>query len=141
METIKITHIVSAYIMGIGFLVRGFLSVLQSHLLQHKLLKITPHIVDTFVLISGVTMVITLSLWTSSNMWLMAKIVALVIYIFFGMLMLRWGSSSLTRWLGFLGGLVMYFYIVGAAHIKSIQSFVGYFLALLEFNALVTFMF
>lgn len=122
MEIVKTVHLLSAYITGLGFLIRGVLVILQSPILSHRALKILPHIVDTFLFVSGLVMVFTWAIWPSSNLWLFAKLVALLFYILFGLLMLRWGSTARNRWLGLLGGLLIYCYIFGVAHTKSIMS-------------------
>jgi len=126
MEIVKTVHISSAYIAGLGFLVRGVLVVLQSAVLKQRPLKILPHIVDTFLLVSGLVLMVTWAMWPSSNMWLFAKLMALILYILFGLLMLRMGSNTGKRWLGLLGGLLSYLYIVGVAHSKSVIPFFSF---------------
>jgi uncharacterized membrane protein SirB2 len=121
MEIVKTVHVLSAYIAGLGFLMRGVLAVFQSTLLRHHAIKTLPQIIDTFLLGSGLVLVFTWSIWPSSNMWLSAKFVALLFYILFGLLMLRWGSTARNRWLGLLGGLLAYLYIVAVAHSKSVM--------------------
>ena len=126
MESIKLIHVGSAYLTGLSFFLRGILAITQSNILKYRFVKILPHIIDTILLISGITMMATWALWPSSNPWLLAKIIGLLLYIYFGLLMLRWGDSAKNRWLGFLGGLLLYLYIVGAALTKSILSLMNY---------------
>ena len=121
MEIVKTVHVFSAYITGLGFFIRGVLVIVQSPLLKHRVLKTLPHIIDTVLFVSGLTMMVAWTIWPSSNMWLLAKLVALLFYIFFGLVMLRWGSSVRNRWVGLLGGLLVYLYMVGVAHSKSVM--------------------
>lgn len=121
MEIVKTVHIASAYLTGLGFLIRGVLAMLQSPMLRGRALKTLPHIIDTFLLVSGLIMMVTWAIWPSSNIWLFVKLVGLLCYIFFGLLMLRWGSTARNRWLGLLGGLLVYLYIIGVAHSKSVM--------------------
>jgi uncharacterized membrane protein SirB2 len=121
MEIVKTVHVYSAYITGLVFLIRGILAILQSAMLRHQVLKTLPHFIDTVLFVSGLTMVVAWAIWPSTNAWLFAKLVALLFYILFGLVMLRWGSSARNRWLGLLGGLLVYLYIVGVAHGKSVM--------------------
>jgi len=125
METIKTIHVFSAYITGLGFFIRGVLVIAQSPVLKHRALKTLPHIIDTVLFASGLTMMISWTIWPSSNTWLFAKLVALLFYIFFGLVMLRWGNSARNRWLGLLGGLLAYAYIIGVAYSKSVIPLSG----------------
>ena len=123
---VKTIHVFCAYATGLGFFIRGLLALWQSPALKHRVLKILPHVIDTFLLVSGVIMVFAWNLWPTDHTWLMAKIIALLLYIYFGLRMLRWGTTTSRRWSGFIGGLLIYLYIVGVAHSKSLLSFFGF---------------
>ena len=51
---LKHLHMLCAVISIIGFIVRGALRIQGSTLLQRKWLRITPHIVDTLLLLSAI---------------------------------------------------------------------------------------
>lgn len=119
MASIKLIHVICAYATGLGFLLRGLLSIAQHPVLDHPLCKRLPHIIDTCLLIAGLTMVVTLSLWPSEQPWLTAKLIALLLYIACGLLMLRWAKTTGTRVIGLISGLCVFIYIVGAAYSKS----------------------
>ncbi len=127
MLTVKAIHVFCAYTTGLGFLLRGALVLLKSPIVQHRLTKTLPHIIDSGLLVSGLVMVISWSLSPLSQHWLLAKILALFLYIGFGLLMLRWGDTERNRWVGLIGGLLVYLYIVAAAHSKSAMSFLQFF--------------
>lgn len=128
MLTLKTIHVFSAYTTGIGFLIRGILVLSENSLSRHRMTKTLPHLVDTVLLVSGIMMVYSWAVSPLSQPWLLAKGIALLPYIFFGFIMLRWGSTKKRRWIGLTGGLTLYVYIVGVAHSKSITSFLSYFL-------------
>ncbi|WP_068753811.1 SirB2 family protein [Oleiphilus sp. HI0125] len=115
-------HVSCAYLTGLGFLLRGILSLKQSALLEHKLTRILPHLIDTFLLLSGLIMMVTWAFWPSEQPWLAAKIIALLLYIGFGLMTLRWGNTTRNRLVGLLAGLSCYVFIIGAAHSKSAWS-------------------
>jgi uncharacterized membrane protein SirB2 len=87
MLTVKAIHVFCAYTTGLGFLLRGALVLLKSPIVQHRLTKTLPHIIDSGLLVSGLVMVISWSLSPLSQHWLLAKILALFLYIGFGLLM------------------------------------------------------
>ena len=126
MELVKTVHVFCAYATGLGFFIRGLLALWQSPMLKHRVLKILPHVIDTFLLVSGIIMVVTWALWPTDHVWLLAKIIALLLYVYFGLRMLRWGITAFRRWSGFTGGLLVYLYIIGVAHSKSLLSFFGF---------------
>ena len=101
MEIAKTIHIICAYATGLGFLIRGILAVMQSTVLQAKPVKILPHIIDAFLLISGIFLAVSLSLMPSENTWLIAKVVALFVYIGFGLVMLRFGFGGVPTFLSY----------------------------------------
>jgi uncharacterized membrane protein SirB2 len=122
MELIKSLHVLCAYATGLGFLLRGFLIILQSPLSKYRLTKTLPHIIDTGLFISGLLMVFLWGISPMAQPWLLAKLIALLMYIAFGLLMIRWGTTEARRWMGLIGGLLVYSYIIGAAHSKSVLS-------------------
>ncbi len=123
MQSLKTLHVFCAYITGLGFLLRGVLILLQNPLSQHRLTKVLPHIIDTCLLISGGLLAYSFSFSPLTQPWLAAKIMALFMYIGFGLMMLRFGNTLKRQSLGLLGGLLVYSYIIGAAHSKSIYSY------------------
>ena len=120
MLTIKTLHVCCAYLTGVGFLLRGWLALTRSPLLQLRITKTLPHIIDTILLLSALAMIHQWSISISNSYWLIAKIVVLFVYIIFGFLMLRYGHNWQRRFTGFLGGVLSYTYIVGVAHSKSV---------------------
>jgi len=65
--------------------------------LQYAWVKVFPHIVDTVLLLSAFLMLYTLQLSIIENNWLIAKICALLVYIFLGMLALKPGRPLVVR--------------------------------------------
>ena len=125
MISLKTFHILCAYITGLGFLVRGLLALAQSPFGKHRVTKTLPHIIDACLLFSGLALLYSWSVSILTLPWLLAKVVILFAYIGFGLLMLRWGSTVRRRQLGLMGGILTYVYIVGAAHSKSVLSWIA----------------
>lgn len=116
---IKSLHVSCAYATGLSFLLRAILAFCYPSILEHRWLKIVPHVLDTVLLASAFTMLFMWSLSPLSTPWLLAKILALFLYIAFGLVTLRFGTSTYRRLTGFIGGVTTYLYIVTVAHTKT----------------------
>lgn len=76
----------------------------ESAMLQTKLLRIAPHVVDTFLILSAVALMLTINQYPIQDAWLTEKVLALLAYIALGFSALK-GRTSAIRWLSFLGAL------------------------------------
>lgn len=108
-----------------GFILRGFWVVTHSTLLDTRVVRIAPHLVDTIFLLSGVALILTLRLQVMSQAWLLAKFVGLLLYIAFGSVALKPGRSTLVRAWSFGLALLMFAFIGGAAITKSPYSLIA----------------
>lgn len=120
MEIIKTIHVVCALLSISGFIGRGILMIKGSPLLKARLVKITPHVVDTVLLASAITLASQWGLSALQMPWLMAKIMALLLYIVLGSLALRPGRPQAVRILAWIAAIVTFVYIVSVAVTKNI---------------------
>ncbi|MFT7306030.1 MAG: putative membrane protein SirB2 [Candidatus Azotimanducaceae bacterium] len=111
-------HIGAVVISGTFFLVRGIWMLQGSDLLTTKPVKVLPHIIDTILLLSAATLAYTLSAYPFADAWLTAKLLALVLYIGFGVLTLR-GKTKAIRSAAFIAALLTFGYIVGVTLTRS----------------------
>ena len=119
MEIIKTIHVVCALLSISGFVGRGILMIKGSPLLRARWVKVSPHIIDTVLLVSAIMLASQWG-WSALQMpWLLAKIVALLIYIGFGMLALRPGHSQAIRMISWLAAIMTFAYIVSVAITKN----------------------
>jgi uncharacterized membrane protein SirB2 len=114
---LKSLHIMLAYLTVIGFLVRAGWAFVDSPMRQQKWVRIAPHLIDTALLLIGVTMAFRLGLSPVSG-WLGAKLVGLFAYIGFGVLTLRAGSTAL-RVVGLVGALGSVGYMFAVAFSRN----------------------
>ncbi len=84
---LKNIHIILALTSGIGFALRGFIRLVLLQPLKHKVWKIAPHIVDTLLLASGVTLWVVVG-WPIFS-WLGVKLLLVIAYIVLGILAFR----------------------------------------------------
>lgn len=123
---IKNLHALSAVVTIAGFVLRGYWMVTGSDKLQHPVTRTAPHVVDTVFLLSGIAMLVILSLDPFSQGWLVAKFAGLIAYILLGTVAIRRGSTLRIRIIAFVGALSVFAYIVGVALSKSPASWLAY---------------
>ncbi|MEL6116433.1 MULTISPECIES: SirB2 family protein [Photobacterium] len=89
------------------FVVRFGLMMADSALMQKKALKITPHVVDTFLLLSGVALVMYTGFtpFTAGAGWLNEKLTCVLAYIALGFFALKYGKNKVFKTFAFLGAL------------------------------------
>jgi len=119
MEWIKYLHMTCALLSFSGFFVRGIWMIQDSSYRQLRWVKISPHIVDTVLLLSAITLAINLSLSPLEHGWLLAKIIALLVYISLGMIALHHGPSKPVRTGAWLLGMLVFLYIASVAFTRS----------------------
>jgi len=119
LEYIKTLHITCAMLSLCGFSGRGILMIRQSPALYARWLKITPHINDTVLLVSAILLASQWG-WSALQMhWILAKIIALLVYITLGTIALRAGRSQSIRITAWLAALATFGYIVSVAITKN----------------------
>ncbi len=117
---LKALHISFALLSVCGFTLRGYWALRDNPLRRHKAARVLPHIVDTALLATALAM---LWIWRLSPLelpWVMAKIVALLLYIALGMVALRFASTGRTRALAYGGALCVAAYIISVALSHSV---------------------
>lgn len=116
---IKHLHMSFAAVSGALFLARGLWMIAGSPMLQRGWVRRLPHLVDSLLLASA----LTLAWWSGqapwSSPWLGAKVTALVAYILLGSLALKYGRNRLVRCLAFGGALACFGYIGATAMTKN----------------------
>jgi uncharacterized membrane protein SirB2 len=112
---LKNAHIVFITISIILFNYRFLLKIFKKSI--PKLIKILPHINDTFLLISGISMAYLVNFNPFEKPWLMAKIIALVLYIGFGMMALK--KDGLQSVIGYILATLMIVFMIFTAINKA----------------------
>ncbi len=77
--------------------------------------RIVPHAVDSLLLASAVMLAVLLGISPLETPWLLAKIVALLLYIALGAVALRRGRTLGIRLAAWLSAQAVFFYIVSVA--------------------------
>ena len=122
---LKLVHVTTALLSIAGFTVRGIWMLRESPALQRTPVRVLPHVNDTVLLLSGIAMIHMLALPVAAQPWLIAKLIALLVYIGLGMIALRHGRTPAIRSIAFIAALATFAYIAGVALSKSMLSWVA----------------
>ncbi|MCK5477355.1 MAG: SirB2 family protein [Methylococcales bacterium] len=114
---IKLIHIIFIFSSFASFTSRFALSIFKPAILQKKIVKIAPHIIDTLLLISGATLVFQGNWLEGEFGWILSKFILLLAYIVFGVMAMR--CKGPKRWLAFVGAIACFIYIFIIAITKN----------------------
>jgi uncharacterized membrane protein SirB2 len=122
-SAIRNVHIACVSASGALFLLRGMWMLAAPALLQRRWVRTLPHLVDTLLLASAVTLAMLSGQYPFAQGWLGAKVIALVLYVVLGGVALRRGRTRGTRAAAFVAALVTFAYIVSVAVTKHVVPF------------------
>jgi uncharacterized membrane protein SirB2 len=117
---IKHLHMTCAALSGTFFFIRGIWMLRDSPRLQQRWVKTAPHIIDTVLLGSALTMAVWSSQYPFVQNWLTAKLLALVAYILLGTIALKRGKTKTVRTIAFVAALAVFAYIVKVAITRQV---------------------
>ena len=112
---VKQVHVLTVFLSATLFFLRGLWMLADSPRLQHSWVRITPHVVDTVLLGSAITLSLLLGQYPFETTWLTAKVVALTVYICLGMVALKRGKTKRVRTITWICALLVFAYIVAVA--------------------------
>jgi uncharacterized membrane protein SirB2 len=117
----KIIHMSFAIISILGFATRGILKIQGSAVLEKKLVKVLPHVVDTVLLASAIVLVVMSGQYPFSTPWVTAKLLGLIVYIGLGVFVMKKAKTQKSRIIAFVLALVTVAYILMVASTKQIM--------------------
>ncbi len=109
---IKHIHMTAAGLSILLFILRAFWSVTESPLLQKKLVKIVPHVIDTILLVAAVALAMMIGPYQP---WILTKVVLLVVYIGLGTVAIKRGKTPRQRLIAAVLAVLVYMYILSVA--------------------------
>lgn len=112
---IKYLHVICVVLSGAGFTVRGLLMLSASPWLKSRVARIVPHLVDTLLLGSALTLAVLSGQYPFVQPWLTAKVLGLLAYILLGTVALKRGPTFAIRATALVLAAIAYAYIVGVA--------------------------
>ena len=121
--TVKTLHQTTVLLSLAGFFARGLGGLAGAAWVHGRAAKSVPHVVDTVLLLSALTLAWMLRLNPLATPWLAAKIVALLLYIGLGMVALNPRRALKLRAAAWLAALASFGYIVSVALTKNPLGF------------------
>lgn len=109
---IKHIHMTAAGLSILLFILRAFWSVTESPLLQKKLVKIVPHVIDTILLVAAVALAMMIGPYQP---WILTKVLLLVVYIGLGTVAIKRGKTPRQRLIAAVLAVLVYMYILSVA--------------------------
>jgi uncharacterized membrane protein SirB2 len=116
---LKTVHMTCAMASFGLFVVRGIWRFGDSPKAGQRWVKVVPHVIDTTLLATALTMAWTLAPFPAMHPFLLTKVLAVMGYILLGMLAFRWARTrreAITAW---VAAQLLFFYIVCVAVTKS----------------------
>jgi uncharacterized membrane protein SirB2 len=108
---LKAVHISCAASSYILFVLRGVWSLNGSAIISQRWIRIVPHVVDTLLLVSAVTLAFTIHQYPFVDAWLTTKVIALLFYIGLGLVALKYERSKAVRFSAWIMAQLVFTYI------------------------------
>lgn len=127
---VKNLHVLCAVLSGTGFVLQGIWMMMRSPVLEHRVTRTLPHVIDTIFLASAITLAVMSAQYPFVAPWLTAKVIGLLVYILLGAVALRRGRTMRIRVLAFVGAVALFGWIVSVALSRTpagILTFIGAF--------------
>jgi uncharacterized membrane protein SirB2 len=116
---VKIVHQGAVALSFAGFFARGWGSLAGAAWVDSRAAKTLPHVVDSVLLLSALTLAWMLRVNPAATPWLLAKIIGLLAYIFLGMIALKPTRPRPVRAAAWIAALTTFLYIVSVAMTKD----------------------
>jgi len=116
---VKHLHILCATLSGCGFVLQGIWMMRRSALLNHRITRTLPHLIDTVFLGSAITLATMSGQYPFVSPWVSAKVCGLLAYILLGAIALRRGRTMAIRVAAFIAALATFLWIVSVAVTKN----------------------
>ena len=120
---LKSVHYILALTSIGGFILRGAWMFTGSELLQHRVTRTLPHIIDTLFLIAGLALAHRIFQYPFTHNWLTAKLFGLIVYIVLGSIALKRGKTRQQRGVAFFAAVLVFLWIISVALTKSPWGF------------------
>ncbi|PIE20484.1 MAG: regulator SirB [Neptuniibacter caesariensis] len=112
---IKHTHLTCVALSLCLFLLRGYWSLFAPAYLEQRWVKVVPHIIDTLLLASAITLTVLLQQYPFAAHWLTAKVLALLAYIGCGTFAIKRCKTRQGKVIALILSLLCFAYIVSVA--------------------------
>jgi uncharacterized membrane protein SirB2 len=119
-------HIAAVCLSGGFFLLRGVWMIQDNDLLERKIVRIAPHVIDTVLLIAAAVLVVLTQQYPGIDSWLTVKVLALIAYIVFGMFTFRRGKTKTARVSYLVAAIAAFGFMVSVSLTRNPLGFLSY---------------
>lgn len=113
---LKHLHMTLVAISGLFFMVRGGWLLQGNAILQAKWVRISPHVIDTFLLLSGIAMLVVSQAFPP---FVHVKLLLLLVYIGLGVMAFRKAKSGIQKAGFLLAAMLVFLFMVSIAITKQ----------------------
>lgn len=106
------------------YVLRGVWMMRQSPRLHARWVRIVPHLNDSLLLASGISLAVLTRQYPLVNDWLSAKFFALILYIVLGTIALKRGKTRGQRITAWIAALLVFGYMVAVATTREPSPFI-----------------
>jgi len=122
---IKHLHVTCVVLSALGFLLRGYWMISGSPLLKSLPARVMPHLIDSALLLSAITLAALIQQYPFEAAWVTAKVIGLLAYIALGTIALKRGRTRSQRIAAFVAALSVYAWIVSVALTKNVSGYLS----------------
>lgn len=122
---LKHLHMTFAVLSFTLFAVRGIWMLQENPLLQARAVRIVPHVIDTFLLLSAVGLMFVVAQYPFVHDWLTVKVFALIAYIVLGTVALKRGPTLAIRAGAWSAGMLLFVFIASVAITRDPLGFLS----------------
>lgn len=122
---LKNLHLATIVLTLTLFVLRGAWMMADSPRLQARWVRIVPHVNDTLLLTSGISLAILMQQYPLVHGWLTAKFFALIAYIVLGTIALKRGKTRGQRVVAWIAALLVFGYMIAVARTHDPFPFSG----------------
>lgn len=121
-KAVHVACVVASYVL---FFLRGMWLIKGSPIMRQRWVKVVPHVTDTLLLASAITLAIGIRQYPGTDAWLTAKVSGLLLYIGLGMVAFRFSRTLRARVAAWVAAQLVFFYIVAVALTRSPLPFLA----------------
>lgn len=99
----------------------------EDNLLEKKIVRIAPHVIDTVLLLSAAVLVVLTHQYPGLEPWLTVKVLALIAYIALGVFAFRRGKTKTARVGYFAAAIAVFGFMFSVSLTRNPLGFLSYF--------------
>ena len=124
-SVVKLVHLICVVISLSGFFARGVGHLMGANWMSLKWVKVSPHVVDTLLLVSGVGLIMITHQYPGETLWISVKLGLVLIYILLGVVAFRLTRNRVQMICAWVAALAIVMLILMIAGTHQVPDFMG----------------